>query len=127
MPDIRVAFDGVQFRGDFVLGAQDLDTGDELRTNILISLFTLPGWWANAYEADAWGSRLHELYRAKHSNDTLLRARDYTRQALRWLLEDRVASAVDVATAWRGSALLIGVVVTQATGITRFSFVWEGI
>ena len=127
MPDIRIAFDGRQWRGDFVLGAADLDTGDELRTSILVSLFTDPGWWANAYEPDDWGCRLFELWQAKHDNQTLLRARDYCRQALHWLVEDQVASAVDVATAWQGSALLIGIVVTQAMGITRFNFVWEGI
>ena len=127
MPDIRIAFDGRELRGDFVLGALDLETGDELRSAILVSLFTDPNWWANAYEPDPWGCRLLELRWAKHSNDTLLRARDYCRQALAWLVEDDVASAVDVATAWQGSALLIGIVVTQATGVSRFSFVWEGV
>lgn len=48
----------------------------------------------------------------------------YCRAALRWLVTDRVAQAVDVQTSWQGSTLAIAVLVTQATGSSRFSFVW---
>jgi phage gp46-like protein len=127
MPDITIGFTDAFLHGDFIVGDVDLVTGDDLKTSILVSLFTDRGWWADLYEPDVWGCRLSELFRAKHSNDTLLRARDYCRQSLAWLIDDQVARAVDVTTAWIGTTLAIGIVVTQATGTTRYSFEWRGI
>lgn len=127
MPDVTIAFNGRTIRGDFVLTATDLQTGDDLQTSIVVSLFTAPGWWANAYEPDAWGCRLLELRRAKHTRETLLRARDYCRAALRWLIEDRVADAVDVATEWQNDRLAVGITVTQASRISQYSFVWDAV
>ena len=127
MPDITIAFDGQLLRGDLVLTASDLLTGDDLQTSVIVSLFTERGWWADAYEPDQIGSRLLTLRRALRTSSTLLRARDYCHEALAWLIEDQVARAVDVQTAWRGTTLAIGVVITQATGITRYSFVWQGL
>lgn len=125
MADITITFDGRALRGDFVLGNDDLLTGNDLRTSVIVSLFTKTGWWANSYEADAWGCRILELVRAKRTAETLLRARDYCRQALAWLIEDKIARAVDVSTSWNGSMLVAAINVTQASGTTRFSFVWE--
>ena len=127
MADLTLVWDGPNLRGDLLLGLADIATGNDLRTNVMTSLSTDPGWWGNTYEPDAWGCRLLELRRAKHSNETLLKARDYCRAALKWLLDDRVARSVDVQTGWQGSTLAIGIVVTQATGTSRFSFVWDEI
>lgn len=127
MADLTLVWDPDAFSADFALGPTDILTGNDLQTSIIVSLFTDPGWWANAFEADDWGCRLIELRRAKHTNATLLAARDYCRIALQWLIDDEVASAVDVQTSWQGSTLVIAINLTQATGVTHFSFVWDQI
>lgn len=127
MSDITLTFDAANLRGDFVLGPFDLVTGNDLESSIIMSLFTLPSWWADIYEPDNIGCRLLTVLRAKHTDDTRLKARDFCRKALAWLIEDRVAQAVDVQTQWQGDALLIAILVTQATGVTRYSYVWKGV
>jgi phage gp46-like protein len=127
LADIALVFDGPNLRGDFALGPTDIVTGDELQTAVMISLFTDPGWWANAYLPDPWGCRLLELRRAKRTNATLQKARDYCRLALQWLIDDGVAQSVDVQAEWQGSLLEIAVTVAQATGTTSYSFVWNDV
>ena len=129
--------------------ANDLKPDDGLRTAILISLFTdrraelgdiLPdlaadrrGWWADAVseiEGDRIGSRLWLLARSKRENQVLDRARQYVREALAWLVEDRICEDFTVAADWvdtRGDAFAI-----TGTGPRpgvdparwRFDFVW---
>ena len=125
MPDITVSFDAQNLRGDWTLTATDLLTGNDLQSSVIVSLFTEQPWWADAYEPDPIGSRLLTLRRAKHTNDTLLRARDYCKQALAWMIADQVAQQVDVLTEWQGNLLGILITITQATGITRYSFEWD--
>lgn len=80
---------------------------------VIISLFTwararaddeLPGtermgWWGDSYPAvagDRIGSRLWLLARAKITNQTAKKAREYAEEALAWLVVDGVASRVVV-------------------------------
>jgi phage gp46-like protein len=96
---------------------EDLATDRGLQTAVLLSLFTdrraetddkppsgdatdRRGWWADQFaadEGDRIGSRLWLLDRSKRSNEVVLRATEYAREALAWMLEDRVVSGVDVA------------------------------
>ncbi len=104
-------------------GLLQLDGG--LRTAVLISLFTdaraddadlLPtagddrrGWWADTFalaEGDRTGSRLWLLSREKATNKTLERARGYSRDALTWLMEDGIASSIEVATSWQALGVM---------------------
>lgn len=111
---------------DLALGGYDLATEDGLRTAVIVSLFTdrraeaddeIPdggddrrGWWA-----DSIGSRLWLLARAKETPDTLARARAYAIEALQWLIDDGVATAVDVTAEWvRHGVLALRVAVTLA-------------
>ena len=112
---------------DLALAGYDLATEDGLRTAVIISLFTdrraeaddeIPdggddrrGWWADP----AMGSRLWLLARAKETPDTLTRARAYAIEALQWLIDDGVATAVDVTAEWaRRGVLGLRVVITLA-------------
>lgn len=139
MSDLTIGLDTSDYDvvGDLVRGDLDLVTGNDLKTSILVSLFTDRDWWANLYEPDTWGSDLSTLLRAKHSEATRLKARDFCRIALAWLIEDQVASAVDVNTGWIGNTLAIGIVVTEPSGAktglnvsrgigaTQYSYVWK--
>jgi phage gp46-like protein len=108
--DIQVLWDNTNALGDWGLAQGDLQTGQDLETACLVSLFTdalatpdfIPtdgtgdrrGWWADTYEVTPPGSNLWQLDRAKKTRDTLGAARGYTLDALQWLIDDGVAKAV---------------------------------
>lgn len=116
--------------GDADLSIIDLDLASDrgLATAVMLSLFTdrraetddVPpsgdtrdrrGWWADEFlevEGDKYGSRLWLLGRAKATNETVLRAQEYIREALAWMLEDRVVSAVDAIAEITTQPMLIG-------------------
>lgn len=89
------------------------------------------GWWADTYndDGDLIGSRLWELLRHKITQTTLETAEDFCREALAWLITDRVASAVDVEVE-RAGLDQVDIVVTihqpdrEQTAI-RFQNVWR--
>lgn len=102
---------------DLSLAGYDLATEDGLRTAVIISLFTdrraeaddeIPdggddrrGWWA-----DSLGSRLWLLARSKETPDTLARARTYAAESMQWLIDDGVATAVEVTAEWARRGVL---------------------
>ncbi len=126
MPDdIRISWDVDLMEGDFafVTGIQDLESDAGLETAVIISLFTdrrarvddpLPdldnpdrrGWWGDLalpeVEGDQIGSRLWLLERAKTTEDVLVRAKEYTEEALAWMTEDGVAEKVEVESERQG-------------------------
>jgi phage gp46-like protein len=60
-------------------------------------------WWGDALAAnpgDRIGSHLWLLFRCKQTEETRRRGEEYARAALAWMLEDGVASAVDVEAGW---------------------------
>lgn len=147
MTDIALLWSNKAFGADFFLEAGQLATDDGLRTAIQISLFSdarardddvLPdgtgdrrGWWGDAFaadEGDRIGSRLWLLSREKVLARVLVRARDYAREALAWLIADGVVSKIEVDVELRGrDQLAIGVAITRPDGPARqrFDYVWE--
>lgn len=129
-------------QGDIEVDGADLQTDEGLQTAVLISLFTdrraldgeeLPagetsrrGWWGDVANApgDFTGSRLWLLNREKQMPEVIARANEYTREALQWLIDDKVAQRVDIEV--DGSTferLAIGVIVTRPNGdIAKFRF-----
>ncbi len=91
---------------------------------------TREGWWADSYtENDQFGSRLWLLQRAKLTNETLSRAREYALEALRWMIDDGVAGDVS-AVAERSASdrldLMITVTKPDRTELSmRFQDVWS--
>jgi phage gp46-like protein len=102
---------------DWAIIGGDLASDDGLDTKVAISLWTdrlanvddvIPdgsgdrrGWWGDAYlpplpsgKPDHIGSRLWLLGRALQIPETAQRAQAYCQEALQWLLDDDVASAV---------------------------------
>jgi len=129
--------------GDFV-------NDSSFTTALIISLFTdrrakeedpLPdpesnnrrGWWGDnlaEVQDDRIGSRLWLLSREKTTQDALIRAKQYTEEALQWLIDDGMAAKVEVETEriFRGNeptgdTLAIRVRVYNAAGtIESFTF-----
>lgn len=133
---------------DMALGdAQDaLESG--IRTAVILSLFTdrladaddvLPdgaddrrGWWGDVYpvqSGDRIGSRLWLISREKQMRGVLKRAETYALEALQWMIDDGVASDVEVsAQNPADSVLALDVRVLRPDGGTvgfRFANLWE--
>lgn len=100
------------------LDGADLAVDDGLESAVIVSLFTdriaLPtdpipdgspdrrGHWSDSFLVtidDKEGSRLWLLSREKVRDEVLRRGEDYAREALKWMLEDGVAKAIEP-TAW---------------------------
>lgn len=115
MTDLALTWRSDEFAADLTVDGGDLVGDEGLETAVLMSLFldreaapgdVLPegetdrrGWWGDSFpvvDGDRIGSRLWLLARSKATPVVLSRAEEYAREALAWLLEDRVASRVDV-------------------------------
>lgn len=115
MSDIGLTWSEDQRAADLEVELNDLVRDGGLETAVMLSLFTdrrsetgdpLPagqidrrGWWADAtpvVEGDLFGSRLWLLEREIESQAVVDRAVTYAREALQWLLDDKVASSIDV-------------------------------
>lgn len=137
---IRLIFDSELGECDLALADDGgIDEGDELATAVLISLFTdrlvepseVPegveraGWWGDAFppdedERDAIGSRMWLLEGGRASPDAPARARAFAIEALRWMVEDGLASAVDAnATPSAGGRIDLSVAITLTDGTVR--------
>ncbi len=156
MTDIALTWDAAQASGDWSIADGDLALEPGLRTAILVSIFTdgraasdfvptdgtsdLRGWWADTYTGDPIGSRLWQYDRAKKAGaeaqtaDTAqlpVKVRKAIADSLQWLVDDGVASAVDVVTGWLNRTDIgAAVTVTRPSGereTFRFAWAWEGI
>jgi phage gp46-like protein len=146
--DLALTWDSKRGVADLVMIDADLASDLGLTTAILLSLMLdrraedddqppsgdpndRRGWWADefsAVEGDRIGSRLWLLDRSKRTNNVARLAKEYSLEALAWLLADGVAESVDVETENQGAALLIAVSVTRPgrdVFTVRYAHVWE--
>jgi phage gp46-like protein len=141
--DIRIVWDPATGTGDFAMLGAALALGNDLETAVLISLFTdqvsdpddiMPeaqkadprGWFADSYEDDQIGSKLWQALWRQTVPDTLNWARDTASKALQWMIDDGVASAIDVTPQFYGKGgLALTIVITEPNGKrTPFSYAW---
>lgn len=136
--DMTITVNGVE--------STSLDQADALVRAVIISLFSWRranaedvvegsrmGFWGDlatpAEPNDRIGSRLWLLAREKILPATFTRAQEYAREALQWLLDDGIASRVDVSAEryGRDGLALVCVIYKTAGGVDalRFDHVWE--
>lgn len=150
MSDIGLTWDPIMLAGDAVLFMGDLAGLDDLTTSVIISLFSwrrandddvLPdestnrqGFWGDLFADvphDQLGSRLWLLSREVITQETLNRAKEYAEEALQWMIEDGVASQVQVEVERNGlHQISLGVTIYRTSGGVlplRFEQVWEGV
>lgn len=137
-------------RLDFAVNEHDLSGDHDLKTAVLVSLFTdrraedddvLPeegaskrGWWADVFgvvgDGRRIGSRLWLLQREKQLNEVVNRAREYCKEALQWLVDDGVASDVIIdAEVVADGVLGIRVAIHRDKSTPnkfRFDYAWTG-
>ncbi len=122
--DIKLIFDNASGEADIDFADNDVVLDEGLETMVFISLFTdrrandtdiLPdpsktldrgGWWGDETSEnpdDKIGSRLWLLDRAKTSNEVLVQAETYVREALQWMIDEKIAIKIDVIVERRGT------------------------
>lgn len=116
---------------------------DDLARAVVISLFSwrrassdddLPGksregWWADTFsDNDPIGSKLWLLSRSKLTDETLIRAKEYAEDSLRWMVADGVAGEISVEAERDGADRLNLLVTITKPGASemmmRFQDVW---
>ncbi|PIR25601.1 MAG: hypothetical protein COX62_01395 [Deltaproteobacteria bacterium CG_4_10_14_0_2_um_filter_43_8] len=118
---------------------------DGLRTAVLISLFTdqraeeneLPfghddkrGWWGDMIsqvEGDEIGSKLWILERNKQTQPTLNDFEQFARKSLEWMIEDGVASNVEVVARYPEREIIcLNINITRPSGdAERYEVLWN--
>lgn len=147
MADITTIWDVANGRGDWAMAGPSLQAGSDLETAVLISLFTdrladasdvIPdgsgdprGWWGDLDAPSPIGSRLWLLDRSCARADVPVKAQQYITEALAWLLEDGVATAVEVACQFTAPTMLgCAIVILRTTGervALNYAWAWNGI
>ena len=132
--------------GDWALLGADLQSGDDLVTAVLISLFTdrqadpddvipdvLPGqpadprgWWGDLGATVKIGSKLWLRLRGKAAPNLPPLIQTDAQQALQWLIDDGVVSAIDVIAQYIAPRQIGLQVTLSRTGgkQTKLNFQW---
>lgn len=141
--DIKTIWEPDKVLGDWQTGGGGLQDGNDLETAILISLFTdrlartddgidsddRRGWWGDTNSEYPIGSRLWLLRREKLTTKVALKAEDYANEALVWLLDDGVVTAIS-ANAQIVYPKRLNLIINyqqpeKAQVSVKFSWVWE--
>lgn len=92
------------------------------------------GFWGDTYSpvtGDRWGSRLWLLARETLTASTAAKARDLAKEALEWMVVDKVAERIQVETARNGvDRLGMRILVDEPNGSRldiRFADIWSAI
>jgi len=133
---------------DLAIVEDDIATDAGLETAVLISLFSdrraadedvlldpedKRGWWADQFaevEGDQIGSRLWQLERSLLTPDVEVQTDVKVREALAWMIADRIAATIDVevTTDDERKLLCLSITINQPSGEAinfRFASVWE--
>ena len=111
MSDIAIEYKSQIKEYDISILNGDLKECDDLDSAVIISLFTWArasagevdenaprfGWFGDKIDADSTdstGSKRYLLKRKKITNQTIMDSREYIEQALRWMIEDGVATEI---------------------------------
>ena len=147
MSDVALEYSQMTKEYDISVAEGDLKQCDDLESAVIISLFTwarassdeVPeggvryGWFGDKIDPDnndSTGSKLYLLKREKITEQTLMRAREYIEQSLKWLIDDGVASAVE-ATVERNLKdvnrvdALVSIIRGDQTRTMKFNDLWS--
>jgi phage gp46-like protein len=128
--------------GSIAIDANDLTRDAGLQTAILISLFSdrlvtseentkeTRGWWGDSDE-NKIGSKLWLLERTKITDQAILLANSYTRDALKWGIDDGIAAKIEsTVQKGTGDTFLFTITVYRPKGkggvtVFQFFYNWE--
>lgn len=116
---VVLKYDNDKQRADLVLENGHFKVDDGLETAVSISLFTERrladddldpgatyhgGWWGDTFTGDKIGSRLWKLRNKVATEANVALAKTYMLEALQWMIDDAVASRIEVTTS-RGTTV----------------------
>lgn len=142
-----IALQWMNSHGDMVIAGADLLADDGLETAVILSLGLdrradiddgltddqdPRGWWGDSYTdvpGDLIGCKFWLLSREKQLPAVAKKAQEYAQQALKWLVDDGVASAVVCSAQWIADYTL-GLDVTisrpnQEPFVRQYQYVWS--
>ena len=113
-----------------IAGQPAMDGG--LSTAVLLSLWTLPGWWGDALTddpAEKGGCELETALQGTLSVQTMLDAEEAVRKALAWMVTAGIAARVTVAGQIpRADVLYLTITIDEPSGTAaslRYSLNWR--
>ncbi|MBI1214559.1 MAG: hypothetical protein GC185_01915 [Alphaproteobacteria bacterium] len=134
MPDVALTSGGAIAQDDTLTTAIIVSLLTDRRANADDALPTAPrpgplppdrrGWCGDALaeiEGDRIGSRLWLLARAKPVEETRLLAIDYAQEAMAWMIEDGLATQIDVSAIWAARGYLLLTVETTLPDGSAYS------
>lgn len=146
MSDISTTWNTSTGYADWAMSGPSLQSGKDLYTAVLISLFTDrvanqgdaipdgsgdPRGWCLDDPTHPIGSRLWLLDRSKQTQETLANANDYVAEALKWLIDDGVVAKFDILCEWTKPSMLgIAITAYRTNGTTEslnYLWAWQGI
>jgi len=148
LADMALMWSSATGDADLTMIDSDIASDRGLATAVALSLFTdrravnddappsgdardRRGWWADQFAdttGDLFGSRLWLLERATLTNETVMRAKEYVREALAWMIDDKVAAGIDITVEATDSGLVFSIGVQQPgrDPVTfRFAHAWD--
>ncbi len=148
LADLALTWSVTRSNADLSLIDSDIASDRAMETAIMLSLFTdrrafpddVPpsgdpddrrGWWADEVgetEGDLIGSRLWLLDRSVLNDEVLRQAQEFDREALQWMIDDRVASAITIKMTRSRDRMFHEITIDRPGRKTvsfRFDHVWD--
>ena len=146
--DLALDFYKALQKADIVIDTPGLKIDDTLKNAVIISIYSdrransddvlelnenPRGWFADSFNPvrnDKIGSRLWLLRRAKLINDTLIKAREYVLESLRWLIDVNTAQSTNVDTFIYNQYTLgiyIEIIKPSGTDVFNFQYAWDNL
>ena len=146
--DLALTWSNTSGSADLSMIDSDLASDLGLETAMLLSLLTdrraqpddVPpsgdasdrrGWWADEFlpvEGDQYGSRMWLLDRSKLIGETLLKAKGFAAECWQWLIDDHVASSIDITVTRLPNGFAIAAIVQRPARDPlsfRFAHTWD--
>lgn len=133
--DLALTFNPALQAFDLAVAGADLAPDLTLASSVLMSLlcdriaepYEVPagqdrrGWWADVYSDSnhLTGSRLWLLEREKQLASVVQRCKQYCEEALAWMVEDGLVSALSVTVFMPRSAWLVAMIKLELNGTSR--------
>jgi len=137
MADVTLQWNPTIGYADWVISNSTIQTGDDLETAVILSLFTfrrdLPygfyGWWGDYYSTTGQtGSRLPEMIRAYYNSEAslILRLNDIIQEALQWLIDTNVVASFTISSNFVQRSVVTSLITAYKPDSTKqtFDFSW---
>lgn len=150
MSDLSFIIQANKITADIEIESGDFKQANYLETAVLVSLFSNrratddelntyargiakpelnEGLWIDTYRSGIqYGSGFWLLARENKKQETLSRFESYSKEALKWVIDDGVAKFVDTEASFSGDQVYLVITITKENGeqfVATFDFAWN--